>query len=61
MFEKFINGFVTFVPFYYRNNGDVKFYPDDIYVNDWKVVGSIIAQKIVKSINVVNTKNKEKL
>jgi hypothetical protein len=54
MFEKFLNGFITFLPFYYRSNNEVKFYPDDIYVNDWKMIGRVIIQGIKKSKNFVN-------
>ncbi|MDR2760365.1 MAG: hypothetical protein LBB09_00775 [Rickettsiales bacterium] len=42
MLEKFLSGFVTCIPFFYRNNNEAKYYPDDIFVNDWKIIGKII-------------------
>jgi hypothetical protein len=54
MFEKFLNGFITFIPFYYRNNNDIKCYPDDIFVNDWKIIGRIITQSVRKSKIYIN-------
>jgi hypothetical protein len=51
MFDRFLNGFITFIPFFYKNNTEILHYPDDVYVNDWKVIGRMIAEKIKKSRN----------
>ena len=42
MLRKFLSGCIGVFPFFYRNNYDMKHYPDDIYVNDWKNIGNII-------------------
>ena len=31
------------MPFYYKKNTEIKFFPEDIYVNDWKIIGNIIS------------------
>ena len=43
MFKKFLNGIVSVMPFYYKKNIEIKFFPEDIYVNDWKIIGNIIS------------------
>ncbi|MDR0572333.1 MAG: hypothetical protein LBG48_05770 [Rickettsiales bacterium] len=48
MFNRFLNGLITFIPFFYKNNVDVRHYPDDIYVSDWKVIGRMIVEKAKK-------------
>ena len=54
MLKKFLSGFASIFPFFYRNNNDIKHYPDDIFVNDWKVIGNIlgnIARTTIKEGN----------
>ena len=54
MFKRFLNGIVSVFPFFYRNNYDMKHYPNDIYVNDWKNIGNIlgnIARTTIKEEN----------
>ncbi len=52
MIKKILNGFVSVLPFFYTNNYDIKHYPDDIYVNDWKNIGTILG-------NITRNKVKE--
>lgn len=51
MFYKFLKGFISIFPFYYKYNSDIKYYPEEIYVNDWKIVGNILANTIRNKIN----------
>lgn len=48
MLDKFLNGFISLIPFFYKNNTEIKYYPDDIYVNDWKKIGNIMTNIIKK-------------
>ncbi|MDR2077565.1 MAG: hypothetical protein LBP39_01205 [Rickettsiales bacterium] len=42
MFSKFLEGFASIVPFFYRSNPSIRYYPEDIYVNDWRIVGNLL-------------------
>lgn len=53
MFKKFLNGFVTVFPFFYKNNYEIKHYPDDIYINDWKNIGTLLGNIVRKKIKEV--------
>ena len=50
MFKRFLNGFITVFPFFYKENNDIKHYPDDIFVNDWKIIGNLIAVNVRNKI-----------
>jgi hypothetical protein len=51
MFKKFLEGFVSIVPFFYRNNLGIRCYPEDIYVNDWKIIGNLLRNIARKTEN----------
>lgn len=51
MFIRFLNGFISIFPFFYTNNYEIKHYPDDIYVNDWKNIGTLLG-------NIIRNKTK---
>ena len=48
MFKKFLNGVISVIPFFYKRNVEIKFFPEDIYVNDWKIIGNIMSGIIRK-------------
>lgn len=50
MFRRFLSGFASCFPFISFSSRDIKFFPEEIYRNDWKVVGSSI-RKIIKKEN----------
>ena len=59
MFKRFLNGFITVIPFFYKENNDVKYYPDDIFVNDWKIIGNLIATNVRSKIKERETNDKQ--
>lgn len=58
MFKRFLNGFITIFPFYYKNNNNIKHYPDDIFVNDWKIIGNLIYTNVRNKIKEVEKNDK---
>ena len=52
MFKRFLNGFISVFPFFYVNNYEIKHYPDDIFINDWKNIGTLLG-------NIARNKIKE--
>ena len=40
MFRRFLSGFITCFPFICLSDKDIKYFPEDIYRNDWKTVGT---------------------
>lgn len=58
MFKKFLNGFITVIPFFYKENNDMKHYPDDVFVNDWKIIGNLIATNVRNKIKEIKTSDK---
>lgn len=53
MFKQFLNGFISLFPFFYRNNSKIKYYPEYIYVNDWKIIGNLLGTKARNKIRGV--------
>ena len=54
MFRRFLSGFITCFPFVCLSSKNIKYFPEEIYKNDWKIIGSDI-RRIIKS----NTNNNE--
>lgn len=52
MLNGFLNGIISIFPFFYVNNYEIKHYPDSIYVNDWKNIGTLLG-------NITRNKIKE--
>lgn len=48
MFSRFLKGISTLFPFFYIENQEMKYFPEDIYVNDWKMIGNNI-NNIIKN------------
>jgi hypothetical protein len=51
MFKRFLEGFISIVPFFYRNNPKASYYPEDIYVNDWRIIGNLLKNVARKAEN----------
>jgi hypothetical protein len=50
MFRRFLSGFITCFPFICFSDENIKFFPTDVYKNDWKVIGDDIR-------NIINSNN----
>jgi len=50
MFKRFLSGFMTCFPFICLSDKDIKYFPEEIYKNDWKSIGNDI-RKIVNNNN----------
>jgi hypothetical protein len=48
MFKRFLAGFISVLPFVYLTNENIKNYPKDVFVNDWRVIGGLIRKIISK-------------
>ncbi len=48
MFRRFLSGFMTCFPFVCLSDKDIKYFPEEIYRNDWKTVGIDIKNTIKK-------------
>lgn len=55
MLKRFFSGFVTFLPFVCLSDKPIRYFPEEIYRNDWKTIGyslrKIIKTKLNKNIN----------
>lgn len=54
MFRRFLSGFMSCFPFVCMSDKDIRYFPEEIYRNDWKTIGTDI-RNIVKK----NNNNKE--
>lgn len=55
MFRRFLSGFISCFPFVSMSDKDIRYFPEEIYRNDWKTIGNDI-RNIIKS-NKVKEKN----
>lgn len=47
MFRRFLSGFISCFPFVSLSEDNIKYFPEDIYRNDWRTIGNDI-RKIIK-------------
>ena len=40
MLKRFFEGFITIFPFIYTDEKLIRYFPEDIYKNDWKNIGN---------------------
>ncbi len=55
MFRRFLSGLISCFPFVSMSDKDIRYFPEEIYRNDWKTIGNDI-RNIIKS-NKVKEKN----
>ena len=53
MFRRFLSGFISCFPFVSFSDKYIKYFPREVYVNDWKVISSDI-RKIIKNSSIKN-------
>jgi hypothetical protein len=49
MLKRFLSGFISIMPFITRNKKSVNYFPDEIYKNDWKIIGNDLL-KILRNL-----------
>lgn len=54
MFRRFLSGFMSCFPFVSMSDKDIRYFPEEIYRNDWKTIG-IDIRNIIKN----NSNNEE--
>jgi len=48
MFKRFLSGFITFLPFVCLSDKPIRYFPEELYRNDWKSLGYNL-RKILKT------------
>lgn len=46
MFRKFLEGFISCLPFISMSENILKYYSIDLYKNEWNVVGNLLNKKL---------------
>lgn len=54
MFRRFLSGFTTVFPFSCLDDRAMKYYPEDIYRNDWRNIGSDLRKAIGNRLDLLN-------
>lgn len=58
-FRRFLSGIMTCFPFICLSDKDIRYFPEEIYRNDWKTIGTDIRKIIKKNTNNIEVKNDE--
>ena len=51
MIKRFFSGFVTMFPFISLGKRSIMFFPEEVFKNDWRVIGNDIGRILRQKIN----------
>jgi hypothetical protein len=56
MFKRFLSGFITFLPFVCLSDKPIRYFPKELFRNDWKSLGYNMRKLIKTQLNKTGEK-----